>query len=162
MASRDGRGRRGRRAAGDEEHLHGEYEQEGWDEPRLMDFARKLVRGGAEVVISTQESLRERAAEVKPKEIPKEVVESVAHLTARTKDELISLLAREFKSYLEKMDVAGELRSILENYTLDVNMTVRLRPNDSADDEDVDDGEGEGEIDEEADGGDTAEDEEEN
>lgn len=158
MASRDGRGRRGRRAAGEEEHPHGEYEQEGWDEPRLMDFARKLVRGGAEVVISTQESIRERAAEVKPKEIPKEVVESVAHLTARTKDELISLLAREFKSYLEKMDAAGELRSILENYTLDVNMTVRLRPHDSADEEDVDD---EGETDDEADGGDTVEDAEE-
>ncbi len=137
MASRDGRGRRSRRTAGDEEHSYGEYEQEGWDEPRLMDFARKLVRGGAEVVVSTQDALRERAAEVKPKEIPKEVVESVAHLTARTKDELISLLAREFKTYLEKMDAAGELRSILENYTLDVNMTVRLRPNERLEDEDT-------------------------
>ncbi len=148
MANRDGRRDpkgRGRHPGGDYDYGEGSYEQDGWDEPRLMDFARKIVRGGAEVVISTKDAIGERAAEVKSKEIPKEVVESVAHLTARTKDELISLMAREFKSYLEKLDLAGEARSLLENYTLDVNMTVRLKPNAlqdlaAAGDEDEEDG----------------------
>jgi hypothetical protein len=157
MANRDGRrdskARGNRTTGGEHDHGQGSYEQDGWDEPRLMDFARKIVRGGAEVVISTRDAIGERAAEVKSREIPKEMVESVAHLTARTKDELVSLLAREFKSYLEKMDLASEARTMLENYTLDVNMTVRLRPNEPvADDEgplddeevDVDEVEGEG------------------
>jgi hypothetical protein len=133
MANRDGRrdskARGSRGASVDTDHGQGSYEQDGWDEPRLMDFARKIVRGGAEVVISTKDAIGERAAEVKSREIPREVVESVAHLTARTKDELVSLMAREFKTYLEKMDLASEARSLLENYTLDVNMRVRLRPN---------------------------------
>ena len=153
MANRDGKRDSRGRAAGRsrrnwEEHTDTADDHGGWDEPRLMDFARKLVRGGAEVVVSTQDAIRERAADVKPKEIPREVVESVAHLTARTKDELISLLAREFKSYLEKMDLAGEVRSLAENYTLDVNMKVRLRPRtssadgaaDEPDDESAEDG----------------------
>ena len=108
-----------------------EGEEGDWDEPGLMDMARKLVRGGAEVLVTTQGAIRERTGEIKPREIPKEVVESVAHLTARTKNELVSLMAREFKSYLEKMDLADEMRSIMEHYTLDVNMSIRLRPNEA-------------------------------
>ena len=107
------------------------WDDPGWDEPRWTDLARKLVRGGAEVIVTTQDAIRERTGEMKAKEMPKEFVESVAHLTARTKDELVGLLAREFKNYLDKLDVASELRSIIEQYTLDVNMTIRLRPNEA-------------------------------
>ena len=111
-----------------------EEDEASWDgehreDRRLMDLARKLVRGGTEVVISTQDAIRERAGDIKSKEIPKELVESVAHITARTKDELVGLMAREFKNYLEKLDLVGETRSIIEQYSLDVNMTIRLRPN---------------------------------
>jgi len=146
MASKDRkRGSRsrntGRSWRSEEEDYPGwEGEESDWDEPRLMDMARKLVRGGAEVLVTTKDGIRERTGEIKAKEIPKEVVESVAHLTARTKDELVGLMAREFKNYLEKLDVADEMRSMMEQYTLDVNMSIRLRPNDAyvrpADEED--------------------------
>ena len=119
------------------------WDDPGWDEPRWTDLARKLVRGGAEVIVTTQDAIRERTGEMKAKEMPKEFVESVAHLTARTKDELVGLMAREFKNYLDKLDVASELRSIIEQYTLDVNMTIRLRPNEAfgpGDVEDADEG----------------------
>ncbi len=106
-------------------------ERDPWAEPRLMDFARKLVRGGVEAVSTTQGAIRERTSEIKPKEIPKEVIESVAHMTARTKDELVGLMAREFKSYLEKLNLVEEFREIIEDYSLDVNMTIRLRPNEA-------------------------------
>ncbi len=101
------------------------------DEARVMDMARKLVRGGAELVFNTQGAIRERTSEIKRKEIPKELVESVAHITARTKDELVGLMAREFKSYLEKLDLGEELRTLAEDYTLDINMSIRLRPNEA-------------------------------
>ena len=103
------------------------------DDRRWTDLARKLVRGGAEVLITTQDAVRERAGDIKAKELPKEFVESVAHLTARTKDELVGLMAREFKNYLDKLDLATEVREILEQYTLDVNMSIRLRPNEAFD-----------------------------
>jgi hypothetical protein len=119
------------------------WEREHTEDRRLMDLARRLVRGGAEVVVSTQDVIRERAGDIKSKEIPKELVESVAHITARTKDELVGLMAREFKNYLEKLDLVEEARSIIEQYSLDVNMTIRLRPNDSFADRD-----GEGDDDE--------------
>jgi len=109
---------------------HEDPDDDEWYEPRVMEFAKKIVRQGAEVVWSTQGALREKASGVRSREIPKELVESVAHLTTRTKDELVGLMAREFKSYLEKMDLAGELRKVAENYTLDVNMKIRLKPND--------------------------------
>jgi len=106
-------------------------EESRWDDRRWTDLARKLVRGGAEVIVTTQDAIRERTGEMKAKELPKEFVESVAHLTARTKDELVGLMAREFKNYLDKLDLASEMRSIMEQYTLDVNMTIRLRPNEA-------------------------------
>ncbi len=128
-----------------------EYDEASWDrdgreDRRLMDLARKLVRGGTEVVISTQDVIRERAGDIKSKEIPKELVESVAHITARTKDELVGLMAREFKNYLEKLDLVGEMRSIIEQYSLDVNMTIRLRPNEAFEEREESD---EDELDEE-------------
>jgi hypothetical protein len=84
-------------------------------------------------VFNTQGAIRERTTEFKRKEIPKELVESVAHLTARTKDEVVRLIAREFKNYLEQLDLGDELRTLAEDYTLDINMSIRLRPNDAFD-----------------------------
>ncbi len=106
---------------------------EEWYEPRVMEFAKKIVRQGAEVVWTTQGALRDKASGVRNREIPRELVESVAHMTTRTKDELVGLMAREFKNYLEKMDLAGELRKVAENYTLDVKMKIRLTPNEDYD-----------------------------
>lgn len=120
------------------EREDGKDSSDPWDEPRLMDFARKLVRGGVDVVSSTQGAIRERTSEIKPKEIPKELIESVAHMTARTKDELVGLMAREFKSYLEKLNLVDEFREILEDYSLDVNMNIRLRPNKAFDEDRAD------------------------
>lgn len=132
MTTNDGK-RPGRGSARGARHDDYEtsWEREGNEDRRLMDLARKLVRGGAEVVVSTQDVIRERAGDIKSKEIPKELVESVAHITARTKDELVGLMAREFKNYLEKLDLVEEARSIIEQYSLDVNMTIRLRPNEA-------------------------------
>ena len=128
MVTRDGKNRSGTWRPEDEETS---WERERHVDRGLMDLARKLVRGGAEVVVNTQDVIRERAGDIKSKEIPRELVESVAHLTARTKDELVGLLAREFKNYLEKLDLVEEARSIIEQYSLDVNMTIRLRPNEA-------------------------------
>lgn len=129
MSTKDGKRPRGNPRTAGREYDDTSWERERGEDRRLMDFARKLVRGGAEVVVSTQDVIRERAGDIKSKEIPKELVESVAHITARTKDELVGLMAREFKNYLEKLDLVGETRSIIEQYSLDVNMTIRLRPN---------------------------------
>lgn len=133
MSTKDGKRPRGNPRTAGREYDDTSWERERGEDRRLMDFARKLVRGGAEVVVSTQDVIRERAGDIKSKEIPKELVESVAHLTARTKDELVGLMAREFKNYLEKLDLVSEARTIIEQYSLDVNMTIRLRPNEAFD-----------------------------
>ncbi len=157
MSTKDGKRPRGNTRSAGYEYDETSWERERGEDRRLMDLARKLVRGGAEVVVSTQDVIRERAGDIKSKEIPKELVESVAHITARTKDELVGLMAREFKNYLEKLDLVEEARSIIEQYSLDVNMTIRLRPNeaftepapsDEAEDEEAEPAEDEGDSEE--------------
>jgi len=149
MTTKDGKKPgKGHQHTGRPDYEEASWEREHHEDRRLMDMARKLVRGGAEVVVSTQDAIRERAGDIKSKENPKELVESVAHIAARTKDELVGLLAREFKSYLEKLDLVEEARAVIEQYSLDVNMTIRLRPNEAFADKGGDEKDEDGEANE--------------
>lgn len=80
----------------------------------LSDLAGRILRVGAEAVSVGAEKLREKG-------------ESAASLTARGKEEVMTLLANEIRSYIEKLKVGDEVRSFLDDYTLEINASVRLK-----------------------------------
>ncbi len=80
----------------------------------LTDLASRILRVGAEAVSVGAEKIREKG-------------ESAASLTARGKEEVMTLLANEIRSYIEKLRVGDEVRSFLDDYTLEIQASVRLK-----------------------------------
>jgi len=85
----------------------------------LRGFARRILREGED---------DERRID------PRELVGAVLDTGDKAKTEIVRLLAREVRGYLEALELHKDLRHILTNYSLDVHTSLSLRPNSSVDD----------------------------
>jgi hypothetical protein len=90
----------------------------------LGDLASRLIRVGAEAVSVGAEKIRERSADLHPKDL----VSGAASLGVKGKDELVTLVAGEVRGYLNKLKVGEEIRSLLTNHGLEVSASIRLKP----------------------------------
>jgi hypothetical protein len=88
-------------------------------EVRLRDLARKLLPERAEVEAERGISM----------ETAKEAIGVLLETGDRAKTEVVRLVAREVRSYLEALELKEYLGELLQNYTLEVNASFRLRPN---------------------------------
>ena len=59
---------------------------------------------------------------------PKEVLHLLLETGDKAKTEIVRLLARELRSYLEAMDVHNDIKDLLSNYSLEVNASFSLKP----------------------------------
>ena len=80
-------------------------------EPRLRDFARRLLSDDEDKGIS-----------------PREVLGAVIDGGDKAKTELVKMVAREVRTYLEGLGLHEDVRHLMTNYSLDVNASFRLRP----------------------------------
>lgn len=80
-------------------------------EPRLRDFARRLLTDDEEKGIS-----------------PREVLGAVIDGGDKAKTELVRMVAREVRTYLEGLGLHEDVRHIMTNYSLDVSASFSLRP----------------------------------
>ncbi len=101
------------------------------DRGNLGFLASRFLRAGAEAVAQTGERLRERGEDLKPRDI----VRGAAGLTARGKDEVMALLAREVRSYIEHLGLVEEVERFATTHTLEVNASFRLKPLGEAEEE---------------------------
>ncbi len=81
--------------------------------PSLRGFARRILREGED---------DERRID------PRELVGAVLDTGDKAKTEIVRLLAREVRGYLEALELHKDLRHILTNYSLDVHTSLSLRP----------------------------------
>ncbi len=93
------------------------------DKP-LGDLASRLLRVGAEAVTQTTGRLREAGEEVRPRDL----VSGAVRMTAKGREELVGMVAREVRLYLEKLRVGEELRGLMTDHSLEINASVRLKP----------------------------------
>ena len=80
-------------------------------EPRLRDFARRLLTDDEEKGIS-----------------PREVLGAVIDGGDKAKTELVRMVAREVRTYLEGLGLHEDVLHLMTNYSLDVSARFRLRP----------------------------------
>ena len=80
-------------------------------EPRLRDFARRLLTDDEEKGIS-----------------PREVLGAVIDGGDKAKTELVRMVAREVRTYLEGLGLHEDVLHLMTNYSLDVSASFRLRP----------------------------------
>ena len=80
-------------------------------EPRLRDFARRILSDDEERTINARE-----------------VLGAVLDSGDKAKSELVRLVAREVRNYLEELGLHEDIKHLLTNYSLDVNASFSLRP----------------------------------
>lgn len=131
--------------AGDE-HLFDEteFDVEGASIPRDPETAQRLFRAienlvpgvvkrtinaGVESVGSSEDSLRQLLIDRK---LPREAVSFILGQVDSTKREVVRVMSREVRLFLENLDLGGELAKILTSLSFEVRMEVRFIPNDRA------------------------------
>ena len=90
----------------------------------LGDLASKLLRVGAEAVNQTTERLKEAGEDFRPRDI----VSGAAAISAKGREELAGLIAKEVRLYMDKFRIGEELRALMTDHSLEVHASVRLKP----------------------------------
>jgi hypothetical protein len=80
-------------------------------EPRLRDFARRILSDDGDKGIS-----------------PREILGAVIDGGDKAKSEVVRLVAKEARVYLEGLGLHEDLHNLMTNYSLDVSASFRLRP----------------------------------
>jgi len=64
-------------------------------------------------------------------ELPREVLNYMMKQVDETKSAAVGIIAREFRLFLEKADLAEEITRVLTRISLEVTTTVKFRENDA-------------------------------
>lgn len=106
---------------------------EGPEEPRPKSDRRPSLRGFARRILSGEESpVGEEDEHLDPDE--RRRLEARAILAAlletgdKAKTETIRMVAREFRGYLEALELHKDLHHLLTNYSLEVKASIHLQP----------------------------------
>ena len=81
-------------------------------EPRLRDIARRFLSDDVD----------------RPGINPREVLGAVIDGGDKAKSELVRMVAREVRTYLEGMGLDEDIRHLMTNYSLDVQASFSLKP----------------------------------
>jgi len=118
----------------------------------LGDLASRLLKVGAEAVNQTTGRIREAGENVRPRDL----VSGAVRMTAKGREEVVGLVAKEVRMYLEKLRVGEELRALMTDHTLEITTSLRLKP--LPDEDRASDGADKADKADEADGADEASD----
>lgn len=118
----------------DQEEIPEELDDDGLPEAvrrRLETFVPELVRktfaAGLGAVFTTEEGIRKIT-----KDMPqaKDVVDYVASTAGSTKDEVIRMMARETREFLQTINISQEVAKMLTLLSFEVKTEIRFIPND--------------------------------
>lgn len=94
----------------------------------IPELVKKTVTAGMGAVFTTEEGIRRLTREVT---LPKEVANYLVNTASTTKDELLRIVAREIREFLQTVQLSDELAKVLTKVSLEVNTSVRFIPSES-------------------------------
>ena len=59
---------------------------------------------------------------------PKEMLSSLLQLSDKARTETVRLIAKEFRGYLEALEIKDDVHDLLTSYSVEVNASFRLKP----------------------------------
>jgi len=95
----------------------------------IPDIVRRTIVGGIGAVFTSEEAIRKLAGEVT---LPKDVVNFLLHQASNSKDEILRVIAKEVRGFLESANLSREVSKLLTQLSLEVKTEVRFIPNDEA------------------------------
>jgi hypothetical protein len=91
----------------------------GVDEAASKEPGRPSLRGFARRILRDEDDRRLDA---------RELMGAVLDTGDKAKTEVVRMVAREVRGYVEALELHKDLRHLLTNYSLDVRMNVSLKP----------------------------------
>jgi len=95
----------------------------------IPDIVRRTILGGLGAVVASEEVVRRVAGEAK---LPKEAVGFLLQQATNSKDEVVRVIGKEVRSFLESANLSAEMQKLLTQLSLEVKTEVRFIPNEEA------------------------------
>jgi hypothetical protein len=95
----------------------------------LPDVVKRAVYAGLGAVFSTEEGIRRIASDF---HLPKDVANYLMHQASASKDEVLRIVAKELRTFLETVNISQELQKLLTSVSFEIKTEIRFIPNDEA------------------------------
>lgn len=93
------------------------------DKKNITDIFKKVISTGVSAAFMTEDTVKGLLQDLP---LPKEMVNGLLQNAKNTKDDVITSVKSELKSYLNKIDVSKEIDRVLENYDLEINANIKF------------------------------------
>ncbi len=97
---------------------------DGEKDGKVEGILKKVLASGVTAAFMTEETVR---SVLKDLPLPKEIVGGLVDNARNTKTEFIAGVKNELKSYLDKIDISGEIDKIIDKYDFEVKATISLK-----------------------------------
>lgn len=98
-------------------------------EALVPDILKRTLVSGLGNLVMNEEGIRSLVAE---KNLPKEAAGFILNQADATRREILRIVSREIRVFLENMDFGGEIAKILTTLSFEVRTEIRFVPNDEA------------------------------
>lgn len=95
-------------------------------EQLVPDLFKRTLYAGLGAVFSTEEGIRKLAADF---QLPKDITNYLIQSAGASKDELMRIVASELHSFLQNVNVSGELQKLLTSLSFEIKTEIRFIPN---------------------------------
>ena len=95
-------------------------------EALVPELVKRTFAAGMGAVFNTEEGIRKLARDIS---LPKDVANYLANPAGNTKDEVVRIVAREVREFLERMNLADEVAKLLTTLSFEIKTEIRFIPN---------------------------------
>jgi hypothetical protein len=96
-------------------------------ESMIPEIVKKTFAAGLGALFTTEEGIRKLTKEMS---LPKDVAGYLAHTAGDAKDEVLRLIAREVREFLENVNLSEEVSKMLTMLSFEIKTEIRFIPND--------------------------------
>ena len=93
----------------------------------IIDLARRAVSSSVKSLLSTEEGIRNIISAILPKDLVKDLLIHVEGQFDEFRKDLVKTLGREIRHFGEKVDIAAEIKKVLDGMELDLQMKLALK-----------------------------------
>jgi hypothetical protein len=92
----------------------------------IPELVKKTFTAGMGAVFSTEEGIRRVTKEMT---LPKDVAGYLANTASSTKDEVVKIIAREVREFLQSVNISEEIAKMLTTLSFEIKTEIRFIPN---------------------------------
>lgn len=90
---------------------------------KVSDWVKKTLLTGVGAVFMTEESIRNTLSDMK---IPKNVIASAVAQADKTKKDIIAIIAKEVRQFLDRIEVEDIIQKALAGQTIEINASIKF------------------------------------